>query len=61
MRTRLTQRAVDKNRGRVREMTGRSRGTSMKNTIDELKDALRGWVTYYVTADCKGKLMELDG
>ena len=61
VRTRLTQRAIDKVKDRVREITGRSKGTSMSWTLEELRKALQGWVMYYSMADCKTKLMELDG
>ena len=45
---------------RVRKMTGRSRGRSMEQVIEELRRCLLGWKAYYGLAQTPGKFRELD-
>lgn len=46
---------------RVREITRRIRGISLKQMISEVNSFLTGWVTYFRYAACKSHLTELDG
>jgi RNA-directed DNA polymerase len=47
-------------KGRIREITRRNRGISLKRMIRELNSYLTGWVTYYRYAACKSHLQRLD-
>lgn len=44
---RLAPKAVDRFRGRVRELTSRTRGVSTERMADELTRYLRGWIGYF--------------
>ena len=46
---------------RVRQITGRSRGVSIEQVIDELNSFLTGWVAYFRHAECKSQLRAMDG
>ena len=46
---------------RVRQITGRSRGVSIEQVIDELNSFLTGWVAYFRYAECKSQLGKIDG
>jgi RNA-directed DNA polymerase len=50
------QRAKD----RIRQITRRNRGVELKRMISELNSFLRGWVTYFRHAACRGHLRDLD-
>jgi hypothetical protein len=45
---------------KVREIIGRSRGRSLKKTIEELKPKLRGWISYFRYTEVDNTLKELD-
>jgi len=46
---------------RVRELTGRSRGISMKRRLSELRRYLRGWIGYFGLAQQLDEFSSLDG
>jgi len=46
---------------KVRSITGRSRGISMRRLIGELRQYLRGWMGYFALATTKNIFTELDG
>jgi RNA-directed DNA polymerase len=50
------QRAKD----RIRRITRRNRGVSLERMVSELNPFLRGWVTYFRHAACRGHLRDLD-
>lgn len=47
-------------KSRIRAITRRNRGTSTARVISELNALARGWVAYYVMADCKTYLRDID-
>jgi RNA-directed DNA polymerase len=47
-------------RERLRQITGRNRGVSMKQVIEEIKEFVVGWVTFFRHAACKTHLIEMD-
>ena len=48
-------------KGRIREITRRSRGIGLGRMISELNRFLRGWVTYFRHASAKRHLEHMDG
>lgn len=46
-RRRVSPRAVDKAKDRIRELTNRNRGASMITVVKELTQYLRGWLQYF--------------
>ena len=48
-------------KGRIREITRRSRGVSLDRTISELNSFLTGWVTYFRLAEGRTHLQRMDG
>ena len=44
---RITPKAVDRFKGRIRELTSRTRGVSMERMAEELSRYLRGWIGYF--------------
>lgn len=46
-RRRVSPRAVDKAKDRIRELTTRNRGASITRVVEELKRYLRGWLQYF--------------
>lgn len=61
VRFRLSRKALDRMRDRVREITGRNRGRSMTQVVGELRSFLIGWRSYFRLADTPRKMTELDG
>jgi group II intron reverse transcriptase/maturase len=47
IRRRVAPRAVDKLKDRIRELTNRNRGASLRTVISELSTYLRGWLGYF--------------
>jgi len=45
---------------RIRRITRRNRGVSLRKMIGELNEFLRGWVTYFRYAECRKHLSRLD-
>jgi len=52
--------SLERMKGRVREITRRSRGVALERMIRELNEFLTGWVTYFRYAECKTHLVGLD-
>jgi RNA-directed DNA polymerase len=42
----IAPKALDRFKRRIREITGRAKGVSMKTTIEELAPYMRGWRSY---------------
>ena len=43
----IAPKAVDRFKQRIREITGRAKGVSMKTTMEELAPYMRGWRSYF--------------
>src|SRR5881398_1788135 len=43
----IAPKALDRFKGRIREITGRAKGVSMKTTMEELAPYMRGWRSYF--------------
>ena len=52
---------VERAKKRIRQITRRNRGISLKRMIKELNSYLAGWVTYLRYAACKSHLQRQDG
>ena len=50
IRRRVAPKALEKMKEKVRELTSRSRGGSLRRTVEELSDYLRGWKAYFQLA-----------
>ena len=57
---RISNKALDTMKERVRRLTGRKRGRTVKQVIGELSRYLRGWRSYYGRTELSGELRELD-
>jgi len=57
----IAARSLGRAKGRIREITRRSRGISLERMVQELNSFLAGWVTYFRHAACKSHLTGLDG
>jgi hypothetical protein len=57
---RVSPKNVVKFKDRVREITRRTRGISMKTRLRELGDYLRGWTGYFAIVPIKSFFVELD-
>ena len=60
VRLRVAKKALDKMKGRVRQITGRQRGRSMPDVIGELRRYLTGWRNYFALASTPGVFARLD-
>ena len=56
----IASKAIEKVKGRLREITGRHRGVKFESMLDELNAFTIGWVTYYRHALVRMLLRELD-
>jgi group II intron reverse transcriptase/maturase len=61
IKRRVAPKAVKRMKERIREITRRKGGKSMKSVFAELQGYLRGWKEYFRLADTPGKFGELDG
>jgi group II intron reverse transcriptase/maturase len=61
VKRRVAAKAVKRLKERIREITRRKGGKSMKSVFVELSGYLRGWKEYFRLADTPGKFSELDG
>ena len=52
--------SLERAKERVRQITRRNRGVSLREVIDELNQFLTGWVAYYRHAACKSHLQRMD-
>ena len=60
LRRTIAPKAIDRFKGRIREITGRSRGRSMKQTMEELAPYIRGWRGYFGFCETPRVLRGLD-
>ncbi len=61
IKRRVAPKAVKRMKKRIREITRRKGGKSMKSVFVELRGYLRGWKEYFKLADTPRKFSELDG
>jgi RNA-directed DNA polymerase len=59
-RRRIAPKAVNRFKGRVRELTRRNRGISIKEMAEELAQYLRGWIGYFGRCQTPSVLRDLD-
>jgi RNA-directed DNA polymerase len=52
--------SLERARGRLRQITRRSRGVSIEQVIEEINEFVVGWVTFFRHAACKTHLIEMD-
>jgi RNA-directed DNA polymerase len=57
---RVASKSVERMKTRVRQMTARRRGISIKQMVAELNQYLRGWIGYFGLAGTPSKFEELD-
>jgi RNA-directed DNA polymerase len=57
---RIAPKAVDRFKGRVRELTRRTRGVSTERMAEELSRYLRGWIGYFGKCETPSVLEELE-
>ena len=60
VRLRVAKKALDKMKGRVRQITGRQGGRSMTAVVGELRSSLTGWRNYFGLADTPRIFANLD-
>ena len=60
VRLRVAKKALDKMKGRVRQITGRQGGRRMTAVVGELRSYLTGWRNYFGLADTPGIFANLD-
>jgi RNA-directed DNA polymerase len=56
----IAPKSIERAKDRIRELTRRNRGVSLRTMIRELNSFLGGWVTYFRYAECRGHLRRLD-
>jgi group II intron reverse transcriptase/maturase len=61
VKMRVSPKALKKMKDRIRQITSRSGGKSMKMVIAGLRQYLPGWKVYFHLADTPGKFREIDG
>lgn len=61
VKRRISDKALETMKERVRHITGRSRGRALKSVITELGGYLRGWKQYFGLTEMTTTLRELDG
>ena len=57
---RIAPKALERFRGRVRELTHRTRGVSLQRMVEELSAYLRGWQSYFGFCETPSVLRDLD-
>lgn len=60
-RRRVSPRAIEKAKDRIRELTNRNRGASMATVVKELTQYLRGWLQYFGICQVPRPRRDLDG
>jgi RNA-directed DNA polymerase len=60
LKRKVAPKAIDRFKSRVREITSKSKGKSMKAVIEELARYLKGWVGYFGFCETPSQLQELD-
>ena len=61
LKVKVSEKSWDRFKGRVRQITRRSRGRSILQIIAELVEYLRGWMGYYRLVETLRTLQDLDG
>ena len=56
----IAPKSLERAKDRIRQITRRNRGISMREMIGELNSFLAGWVTYFRHAECRGHLQRMD-
>jgi hypothetical protein len=56
----IAQQSVKRVKGKIRRLTRRNRGVSLEKVIEELNEALRGWMTYFRLTQWPSDLRGLD-
>jgi len=56
----IAPKSLERAKDRIRQITRRNRGMSLREMIGELNSFLTGWVTYYRYAECRGHLQRMD-
>ena len=59
-RRRISPRAVEKAKDRIRELTNRNRGTSLGTVVTELTSYLKGWLQYFGICQVPRSRLDLD-
>jgi hypothetical protein len=59
-RLKVAEKAIDKLKGVVRELTRRTRGYRLVDVVMELRDALLGWKAYFGVAEVLSPLRDVD-
>jgi RNA-directed DNA polymerase len=57
----IAPKALDRFKRRIREITGRAKGVSMKTTMEELAPYMRGWRSYFGFCETPEVLVSLTG
>jgi RNA-directed DNA polymerase len=57
---RISPKAVKRFKERIRELTRRTRGCSLRAIVEELDSFIRGWISYFRYAEARSVLKELD-
>jgi group II intron reverse transcriptase/maturase len=60
VKRRVSKKAIEAMQNRVREITKRNRGRSIREVVTELRSYLVGWKEYYRLADAPGIFSDLD-
>jgi group II intron reverse transcriptase/maturase len=61
VKLRVAPKALEAMKDRVRSLTGRSRGRSLKSVIEDLRSYLPGWKAYFQLAETRVEFETLDG
>ena len=61
LKVRIAPKALERFRGRVRELTRRTKGISSRQMVQELSEYLNGWFNYYHICETPSILAQLDG
>lgn len=61
LKLRVANKALAKMKARVRELTARSRGRSIRQVVADLRSYLTGWKSYFKLAGTQSVFHELDG
>ncbi len=59
-RLKVADKAIDKLKDRIRELTRRTRGHRLADIVAELRDTLLGWKAYFVIAEVLSPLRDID-
>jgi RNA-directed DNA polymerase len=60
MKLKVADKAIDKLKDRVRELTRRTRGHRLRDVVAEMRDALLGWKAYFGIAEVLSPLRDID-